>query len=366
MTEQPPVLKITEPGEVAQVVPHLLGFQPEESLVILVLEAGRIQVTARIDLDAAQPPGEAEHLIDRIWGRFPDADAFAIAYTNQPTAGWDLLRRCETHLGPAVESTVMLVAADTWHTPDGQYGPVDRFGPLAAEATLQGLPVLPSRAELDARFASAPLTRELLDQVEPALSTLPAHDDTPALVARAAALIDQNLPRPGPGPANDRIGVSDALSLAVLAKNPAVRDVALLSMTADNADQHLRLWRDVVNRTPRVVAEAPLFLAGMAAWITGDGASAVVALERSQSCALPGQHCSAVLDALIDQVVPPSAWPDLRDQIRRHADPQARDALISRDPSPTPGWEAVDRPASGRPPNPPGGGRKPPAPGIAI
>lgn len=29
MSDQPAVLRITEPGEVAQVVPHLLGFQPE-------------------------------------------------------------------------------------------------------------------------------------------------------------------------------------------------------------------------------------------------------------------------------------------------------------------------------------------------
>ena len=154
MTEQPAVLRISEPGEVAQVVPHLLGFHPEESLVIVVLEQGRIQVTARIDIDAAQPPGEAEHVLDRIWSRFPDADALAIAYTNQPRAGWDLLRRCETHLGPYTDTTVMLISGDVWHTPDGQSGTVDRYGPLAAEATLQGLPVLPSRAELDARFAS--------------------------------------------------------------------------------------------------------------------------------------------------------------------------------------------------------------------
>ena len=94
--------------------------------------------------------------------------------------------------------------------------------------------------------------------------------------------------------------------------------------------------------------------------------AAVVALERSQAATPPGPRTSGLLDALIDQVVPPSAWPDLRNQIRRHADPHARDVATARDSGRTPAWEAVDRPAIGRPPNPPCGGRKPPAPGIAI
>ncbi|PKQ21458.1 MAG: hypothetical protein CVT65_18445 [Actinobacteria bacterium HGW-Actinobacteria-5] len=365
MSDQPAVLRITEPGEVAQVVPHLLGFQPEESLVILVLEQGRIQVTARIDIDAAQPPEQAEHLLDRIWARFPDADALAIAYTNQPRTGWDLLRRCQTHLGPRTDTSLMLVSGETWRTPDGQTGTVDRYGPLAAEATLQGLPVLPSRTELDARFASATITDDLLAQVEPALASLPAHDDNPALISLAADLINQHLPTPNPGRTTSRIDTPAALQLAVVTQNPAVRDLALLSMTANNAEQHLRLWRDVVNQTPNVIAEAPLFLAGMAAWLTGDGASAVVALERSQASARSDRQVSGLLDALIDQVVPPSAWPDMRDQILHHAEPKVRDTL-TRDTHQPPLWETVERPDVRRPPNPTSRGRKPPAPGIAI
>ena len=365
MSDQPAVLRITEPGEVAQVVPHLLGFKPEESLVILVLEQGRIQVTARIDIDAAQPPDQAEHLIDRIWSRFPDADALAIAYTNQPRTGWDLLRRCQTHLGPHTDTSLMLISGQTWHTPDGQTGTVDRYGPLAAEATLQGLPVLPSRTELDARFASATITGDLLAQVEPALASLPAHDDTPALISLAADLINQHLPTPNLGRTTSRIDTPAALQLAVVTQNPAVRDLALLSMTGTNAEQHLRLWRDVVNQTPNVIAEAPLFLAGMAAWLTGDGASAVVALERSQAAARSDRQVSGLLDALIDQVVPPSAWPDMRDQILHHAAPQVCDTL-TRDSNQQPLWETVERPDVRRPPNPTIRGRKPPAPGIAI
>ena len=362
--EQRPVIRMSEPGEITQVVPHLLGFQPEESLVILVLDQGRIQVTARVDIDVAQPPGEAEQLLDRIWARFPKADALVIAYTNQPKAGLDLIIRCETHLAPLAETAAMLINGDTWHTPDGHSGPVEHDGPIADQLEGLGLPVRASRAELDALFATATITPDLLAQVEPALATLPARADTLALVARAALLIDQNLPDPT---LPDRtLPLAEALQLAVLSDHPAVRDLALLSMTNTNADQHLQLWRGVVNNSPRIVAETPLYLAGMAAWITGDGATAVVALEHSQACSAPGRQNSALLDALIDDVVPPSAWPELREQILGHADPHTRQAIQAREPAPQHRWETVDRPSVRRPPNPTVRGRKPPAPGIAI
>jgi hypothetical protein len=103
----------------------------------------------------------------------------------------------------------------------------------------------------------------------------------------------------------------------------------------------------------------------MAAWLTGDGASAVVALERSQAAARSDRQVSGLLDALIDQVVPPSAWPDMRDQILHHAAPQVCDTL-TRDSNQQPLWETVERPDVRRPPNPTIRGRKPPAPGIAI
>ena len=124
-----PRMHISEPGDLAQLVPHLIGFQPEESLVIIVLQQGRIEVTARADIADVQQPGRAEELLDRIWNRYPaTADAYLMAYTHDQVAGWDLLQRCEDHLPPFADRQTMLVGAETWHTGDGRTGVVDRLG----------------------------------------------------------------------------------------------------------------------------------------------------------------------------------------------------------------------------------------------
>ncbi len=262
----------------------------------------------------------------------------------------------------------MIVDADTWHSGDGDTGPVDPHGRLAAEAAYLGLAVLPSRAELDARFASAEDTPALHAAQDRALANLPDPGDKAAIVARVRTLLARNLPDPKQahkGTAD--VPQIDALQLAALVAAGSGRDLALVSISRDNADQHLQLWRSVVNQTPASGAEMPLYLAGMAAWVSGDGASAVVALERAQAVAGPGIRPHALLDALIDQVVHPDTWSQLREQILSQTDPAVRRALDQ----PTRGgrgavWEAVPSPhGSPRPPlntTP----LNPPTPGVAI
>ena len=147
------------------------------------------------------------------------------------------------------------------------------------------------------------------------------------------------------------------------------RDLALLSITRSNAAEHLQLWQDVVKTTPAVGADMALYLAGMAAWISGDGASATIALGRALETAPPSSnpHPVRLLDGIIDQVVPPDAWDSIRPALLADV-PAAvgralragRDNTARRD-----GWPPVTRAQEPvrRPEVDP---TKPPAPGIAI
>ena len=195
MTENldPPRVRITSPDEMAQILPYLVGFTPEESLVVAVVDQGVVAVTARVDIAAIQMPGQAELLLDRMWARFPDAGAYMVAYTADQPAGWALLQRCADHLPAGAASQTMLVDGDRWHLPDGQTGTADRFGPLAAEASFHGLQHLPSRSELVASFASPPETKELTTHVEAALDKLPEPGDTDKVIARMGELVRRNL-----------------------------------------------------------------------------------------------------------------------------------------------------------------------------
>ena len=365
MTSQDvPRVQIRDHGDIAELVPHLIGFRPEDSLVVLVSQQGRLQVTARIDIAAVLPTGQAEDLLDRLWNRFPGADAVLLAYTDDPTTGWPLLRRCEEHLPPFAGRSAMLVAGDTWYTADGESGRVDRSGRLAADTDLAQLPVLDSRRDLDARFDSAEPSPDLDAAIGKAIDTLPPPGDTPALVDRFVGLLARNLPMPG-APAR-RPSQVDALQLAVLAQIRTVSDIAILSMTRDNAEQHLQLWRDVVNQTPAYGSDMPLYLAGMAAWITGDGATATIALERTQATASPGASGpNLLLDALIDQVIPPDTWPQVRDQILRATDPLARHAVETTARTAERPWEVITKPEVRPRPDPPGTPHGQPAPGLA-
>ena len=367
MTERhhAPRLRITDPGELTQVVPYLIGFTPEESLVIVVVDHGQVAVTARVDIAEIQPAGQAEQLLDRMWARFPQGEALMVAYTTDRAAGWNLLERCANHLPNGRTRETILVDADTWHLPDGQTGPAARFGPVAAEASFHGLQRLPSRSDLAAAFASPPVTEELLTHLDTVMAGLPDPTDTTALITRMGDLVRRNLPtadtdHPRPTP----IDTDDALQLAVLAQHPKAREVAMLSMTRTDAREHLTLWRTVVNTVPELGAEAPLFLAGMAAWIAGEGAAASIALQRTDHAGEPGHYPPArLLDALIDHVVPPLAWETLRTDGLATADPRVR-AAITGAHTPNTVWESIPQQPLRQHPQPTD--VTPPAPGIAI
>ena len=359
----PPRLQITSPGEVAQILPYLIGFTPEESLVIAVIDSSRVAVTARVDIADVREYGQAESLLDRMWARFPEADAYLVAYTADQPTGWALLERCAAHLPAGAAKQTMLIDTDTWQLPDGQTGPADRYGPVAAEASYYGLQRLPSRSELVVGFACPPDTEELTAQVNAALGTLPEPTNTDAVIARMGQLVHQYLPTDTEPSGSTALNVEDAVQLAVLAQNGKAREVALLAMTRENADGHLNLWRGVVNRVPEFGAEAPLFLAGMAAWVGGEGAAASIALERTERVGEPGPFGPArLLSELIDNVVPPSTWDALRDDGLRNAEPRVR-AAIAGDIAPTE-WESVPMRDPRHRPEPPD--LAPPPPRIAI
>ncbi len=361
-----PRLRMQHPGEVAELIPYLVGFTPEESLVVIVTRNGRVEVTARADLDGIQQPGATEDLLDRIWSRFPDSDAFLVAYTEDHTAGWNTLHRADAHLAGLADRQTMLVDGDTWELPDGETGTIDPAGQIATQAANYGLKLRPSRSDLQAAFASAPDSDQLAGRVGAVLDTLPRPRDTEAILRLTADLLHRHLPEPADDPrqAAAHVPLDDAIKLAVLAQNPSAQSFAVLSITRDNAPEHLALWRDVVNQVPEYGAEAPLYLAGMAAWVSGDGASAVVALDRSVDLSRGEQPTGQVrlLSQLIDQVVPPSTWEAIREDVLASADHRVRTAIHNSTPEPE-AWETVT-PTPIRNPEMPV--VPPPSPGIAI
>ena len=329
-----PRLYLDSAADIAQLAPYLIGFTPEESLVIVVMEDSQVQVTARADLADMLPPGAAEDLLDRIWARFPNTDAFLIAYTHDTDAGWALLDRCADHLPDGVLRQNMLVNQDTWHLPDGTHGRLDPSGRVSAEAAAHGMKLLSDRAELEARFASAPDSPKLDTAIRAALDEQPRYRTLTALLDHAHDLLHRNLVSRAPFAArtpSKPVSVADAVQLTQLVQNQHARDFVLASITKATAPRHLALWSEVLNRIPSRFAEVPAAIAGIAAWVSGDGAAANIALARSQATTTGPRPSGPadMLDAILDQVLPPSAWPSVRGRILELADQHVHHALTS-------------------------------------
>lgn len=139
-----PEFVLGSPGDVPDLIPYLMGYTPQESLVIVVLQDQETRGIARVDIADMKPPGAVEDLMNRIWRRFQGADAFLLAYTEDPVAGWELLHRCSTWLPPGAARETMLVNGDTWQLPSGSHGSITESSRIAAKAAQLGLRHLPS------------------------------------------------------------------------------------------------------------------------------------------------------------------------------------------------------------------------------
>lgn len=324
VNDQWPTMRLQSYDDALGLIPHLLGFHPEESLVVLVMADGRLQLTARLDLaDAAWPDG-VEGVLTRIWCRFPTADAWFVAYTAHREYAWAVLRRCDAFL-PS-ESIRCLVAVDggTWQA-DGPDGPRGVHDPgssrTAAEAIVHGMVARRSRAELAALLDGPPTTdTNRLVAVARRVGAEVAAEPIrrwPQLMGRALARFD----------ATGDLDDDGAARLAILATHPPARDVALLAMSRARAEPQLELWRRVVNRTLAVHQGHPLALLGMAAWLAGEGALVSVCLERAARL-LPPTGLLRILQGLVEDVTPPSQWDELRPELLAGASRDVRRAVL--------------------------------------
>lgn len=304
-----PHLKIRGVGESLGLIPHLLGFHPHESLVIIVIHHGRVAVTARVDLAPLSEPLGVQHLLARLWARFPGADAWFVAYSADADAAWQVLEQCQLFMCPAARSRIIYVDGRSWwaDSPESEPEVHDPTATrLAAEATLIGLPARPSRGHL-AALAAGPRDEELgalieiFEREQERLGAVP-DDGWPALMKRALRDTQTD---------PDSLTEEQCATLAILAQHPDARDQALRVLTAETAPREVARWAQVVRKCLLSLQAMPLGLLGLAAWVSGDGALQVVCLERAQQLA-PESALVSILDTINAEMLPPSMWAELR------------------------------------------------------
>jgi len=325
-----PKLRLSGPGSLIAAVPLLLGFPPEQSLVVVGLRGApsRLGITMRLDLppDGLQdaPSVEELHPLAQALRGDDASDCLAMIVTDRPDDDGvppyvDLVSNLEEALeecGIGV-SDIVLVRAGRWRSylcpdstccPPGGSPVPPPSDELAAHAAYSGSVVRASRADLAALIArdasAAASTERALGHVGQELADASVAGRSEAHLAGIEALIDRRvcaLAGGTPRPLSHR----DAARMSVGLIDRQVRDRVAAYCLQENASAAESLWIDLLRRVPAPLDAAPATMLAMSSWARGDGAMANVALDRALASD-PAYSLAQLVRTALDHALPPA------------------------------------------------------------
>lgn len=259
-----PIIRISSTADIVDAVPYLVGFQPTDSLVLLVTNDTQLTVTARMDLPDTADDVDTAETLEVIAQRWPDAVVIALTYADDvdPRVCYAMSLVAE-HLTVDVPGWITVnPTAGTWRV-GSEAGSLDPSS--AASLTLAM-----------ATGTDPQSTREDLEQVYTA-----GVETDPAQVQSALQVVD---------------GFSDLGALLRYAS----RD----SDPKEARDQLLPvLWA-----CPAPLAGDLYGLIGLLSWAIGDGAVAQICAGRGR-----GSVLAQITDDLIVRVADPrEKWESLK------------------------------------------------------
>jgi len=181
--QTPTRLRVRRPDELLAIVPYLIGFHPQESLVVVFVRSGRVILAGRLDLPA-DTDGEKTAEYIRALAKRERAEALAlVAYSAAALPANRLLTRLMDHLTDHELTDVLYVGHGRWWSltcadeccPMAGT-PLDLTShPLSASAVLAGLGTRASRHELEASVAGP--ADEELPRLDRLIDALLAHHE---------------------------------------------------------------------------------------------------------------------------------------------------------------------------------------------
>ncbi|MET9495148.1 DUF4192 domain-containing protein [Streptomyces sp. NPDC006552] len=324
-------ITLSTAGELAEALPYLLGFRPDDSIVLVALHKGRFGGRVRLGIpDRPEDwPSVAQQLACCLIGECERRDGrpdSVVAFLCQDTAGLgtdpgqlvverlrplaQLLRTACGSLDVPVTEALCLSDGRYWSyccprpaccPPEGNVIVTGGTSVMAATAAYAGIHVRASAQEVRGRLA--PLRTALVAEQARALDAA-AMDLVPRIFAGVSReeveaetldLARRVMRRYSDAPREDAALEADLRDDELLAHDEAAtlilglqdrdtRDRAAEWMEGPEASCALRLWRALARRCVGPYAEhaaAPLSLAGWVAWSLGDTVEADQALEMA-------------------------------------------------------------------------------------
>lgn len=306
------VLTAREPEDLLAAVPVVLGFHPEESVVMLTFGAGPA-FHARLDLPAADQDAVCE-IVGALLGpslrHGVDHVAFVV-YSDDPAGaarlaaglvpafvadGIGVLDVLRVHQGRWCR---VPLRADAVEAAPVSFRPDDH--PFSAHAVFEGRVTHPSREHL-----RGTLLRDAAVHERWAALIAKHADPIPVDDGQALALLTGWVG--SAGEPDDR-GAADLLR--VLAR-VEVRDAALYAVTRETARDHLRVWSALLRGAPDAQVADTAAVTAFCAWQAGDGALAWCALDRCFEIE-PDHRLGACLAECLERAIPPATWGSVSD-----------------------------------------------------
>jgi hypothetical protein len=302
------------PEDLLAAVPVVLGFRPEDSLVMLTFGAARsfharLDLPARADdqalaevVDALLPPSR-KHAVDHVAFVVYSADAVLAsrlaaalvpAFVADGIGVVDVLR---AHAGCWCGVPVRAGAEESRPVPYD-----DLHHPFSAQAVFEGRVTHATRDHLRATVAP---DIDLARRREARLAEL--GEPGPADVVRARDLVtgwvaSEETP--------DEAGACRVLRAVTRVE---VRDAALFAVTHDTVHEHLRVWTTLLRGAPDTQVPDVAAVAAFCAWQAGQGALAWCALDRCFEVD-PDHRLGQCLAECLVRAVPPTAWSEVDDE----------------------------------------------------
>lgn len=287
--------QVGTPASLLAAIPHLLGFHPVSSLVVVGTNASVDQALVTIRYGLCGPPdyevGDAiiRHAT-RVLTREHCDQAAAVGYGPYRLVALviELLQETAPSSGLTLTEALRVENGRYWSYQSSQPGcyPVDGMPfdmnaePIAAAYVASQSPVLASREELAATVAGVTGTaarsmRRATQRAEERAAELSPR----ALASMGLKAVENALAQYQSG-GQLTPGIRAAW-LALVLRDLWVRDDAWCRMVLEHRSAHLRLWTDLTRMARAGYVAAPASLLAVVAGQSGHGALANVALDRA-------------------------------------------------------------------------------------
>ena len=302
--------------DLLDLIPALFGFAPRESFIAIVThgESRRFGFRLRLDLPPLHHVGAAaEQVVGHIERQEADG-VILIALTDRFELADVLMAAVRSRLGaiPVHEAVCSDGASYRTYGPEGpgeSVAYVRRCSPVVVEAVVDGMQILPDREDLVARFAEVSGIRKaaMEEATARALGTTLHELSAGPRTHLGAAGIRKLQPIIAKHAAGRPLNDDDRAVLALWVSSRDVRDSVWSRLSRANAETALELWTEVAQSVVEPFEAPVLCLAAFAAWLSGDGAQALIAVERALAKE-PKYEMGLLIMQILEAGLSPERW----------------------------------------------------------